>query len=725
MKAIKLLFAFLLGLLLLAGVGLLALTTLFDPNDYKDEIRDQALALAGVELHIEGNIGWSLYPRLALELNQVGVGYPDKPALGTLKRAEVAVSIPALIDGKLQMNRLLVDGLTLALVQNAQGDNNWTPLDVEPTPEQLAAVAAAKDEADTTPVPAVTNRPLALEIEFVDIRHAALTFIDQSNDSRIELQDLNLQARQISATQPFPLTLKFGLRQLTDNQLQLGGNLALNTDINLDLPAQHYRLNNLNGTLNLREGARLPAPLALVFSADLDTRLNEEQIEISQLHLQADPLTLSGHVTLNGFTLPQISGQLNSNTFNPRQLLAAVGLNAPATADTTALTTLAFDTTLTGPAGTLTLNPLNLRLDETRFNGDAALSLATQRLSIKLKGTALDADRYLPPAADNSNPEASTSSASPASAGTALSWSKEALIPLAPLRALNLDAALDLDSLKIHGLQLEQPGLSLSAHQGLVRLTRFNTRVFSGQVSTTAQLDARKTPLSITVAPRITGLQLGTALQTLAQVDVITGNMDSRADLSMSGQSIHAWIHSLNGSANVQMKEGVIKGIDAARSLCQGINNLSSLWINAEQVDTSTPFANLDTRFTLRNGVVSNRDLSVKLDAISVNGRGSINLPLQTLDYRIGMVLEKDLFNESCSVNNRLEGVEVPVDCKGRFDDEPAKLCRLDTGFITDIIKAEARRKVEDKVGTQLEEKLKDKLGEDKAGQVLKGLFGR
>ncbi|GAA0701138.1 AsmA family protein [Marinobacterium maritimum] len=719
MKAIKLIAIALLVIVLLLAGAVAAVTTLIDPNDYKDEIRDAALDKAGIELQIDGDIGWSFFPWLALELNRVGVGYPNKPTLGQLTRAEVSVSIPALIGGELQMNRLLVDGLTLALVQDSQGDNNWSPTTKSAAGSEQPS-ASASDEGS-----APKGAALALDIEAIKVRNAALTFTDQASNSRIELSELNLTSGQISSGNAFPLQLGFALRQFAADQLQLSSRVDLESEVTLDLAANRYQLAGLSTTLDLIEGASLPAALKLALAADLDARLNDQQIDIRKLQIKADPLTLNGELSLSNFNQPQLSGQLSSNTFNLKQLLTTLGQSAPETADNNALTALAFSTTLGGPAGIVQLKPLSLQLDDTQLNGEASLALDSQRIALQLKGNTLDADRYLPPKAE----AAAKSEGGTAKAGStstkAQGWPKDEIIPLEPLRALNLSAELDLDSLKISGIQLDKPGLSVAASNGLIKLTRFNTSVFDGQVSTTAQLDARKAPLRISVAPRVTGVQIGNALQTLADTDVVAGKLDSRADISMSGQSVHAWVNSLNGSASVQMAEGLIKGIDAAQSMCQGINNLSALWINAEQVDKTTPFADLNTSFNMRNGVVSNNDLTAKLDAMSVAGRGTINLPQQSLDYRVGMTLEGNLFNESCSVNNRLEGVEVPVNCKGGFYDEPAKLCRLDTSFIGDLLKAEAKRKVEEKVGSQVEEKLKEKLGEEGAGQVLKGLFGR
>ncbi|MBP0049444.1 AsmA family protein [Marinobacterium sp. AK62] len=717
MKALKLIIALLLGLIVLAGIALAAVVTLIDPNDYKDDIRTAALEQAGIELQIEGDIGWSIYPWLALELNAVGVGYPEKPQLGRLQRAEVSLSIPALFTGQVQMNRVLVDGLTLDLVQAADGSNNWSPA-------SATADAGAADSTAGESTPRDGSSELGIDIEAVEVRNAALTFTDQSNNSRVELSELNLTSGRISTESAFPLELAFALRQFIGDELQLSSQAQLSTDITLNLGANRYRLDGLNTRLELIEGAALPAPLTFELGADVDAQLNEQQVSLTDLTLNADPLSIKGELGLRNFAQPELSGQLSSNTFNLKQLLTSLGQTAPATADSDALTAIAFNTTLGGPAGTLQLKPLSLQLDDTRFNGEASVVLASQALAIKLKGGALDADRYLPPAAEGSS-NGGNGAASADKQSAQKGWPKDEIIPLEPLRALNLSADLDLDSLTVSGIQMGQPGLSLTASGGLIQLTRFTTQAFDGKVNATARIDARKAPLNLSLSKQVTNVEVGKVLKTLADNDTLAGKFSAKADLSMSGQSIHAWVNSLNGTANLQMAEGLIKGIDAAQSMCQGINNLSALWINAEQVDKTTPFADLSANFNMRNGVVSNQDLSAKLDAMSVAGRGSVNLPQQTLDYRIGATLEDDLFNQSCSVNNRLEGVEVPVNCKGSFYDEPAKLCRLDTSFISDIIKAEAKRKVEEKVSEKLGDKLKEKLGDEGAGKVLKGLFGQ
>ena len=86
------------------------------------------------------------------------------------------------------------------------------------------------------------------------------------------------------------------------------------------------------------------------------------------------------------------------------------------------------------------------------------------------------------------------------------------------------------------------------------------------------------------------------------------------------------------------------------------------------------------------------------------------------------------------------KGRRIPVECAGTFDTDPTKLCALDTGFIEDIIKEEAAKKLkkeaaraqaklQEKAKEKLETELKNRLGDALNGQdpgdVLKGLFGR
>ncbi|WP_132490701.1 AsmA family protein, partial [Pseudomonas aeruginosa] len=116
MKAFgKVLGLFFLGLLLLVVALGFALTHLFDPNDYKDEIRQIARDKANLELDLKGNIGWSLFPWLGLELHDTSIAStatPTKP-FADLQMLGLSVRVLPLLRKDVQMSAIRVEGLSL------------------------------------------------------------------------------------------------------------------------------------------------------------------------------------------------------------------------------------------------------------------------------------------------------------------------------------------------------------------------------------------------------------------------------------------------------------------------------------------------------------------------------------------------------------------------------------------------------------------------------------
>lgn len=115
-------------ILLIALVGLgFALTHLFNPNDYKEDIRQLVREQAGLELSIRGDIGWSLFPWLGLELNDTtlaSIQTPEQP-FAELKKLGLAVQVMPLLQQQIRMSDINLDGLDLNLIRTADGTSNW------------------------------------------------------------------------------------------------------------------------------------------------------------------------------------------------------------------------------------------------------------------------------------------------------------------------------------------------------------------------------------------------------------------------------------------------------------------------------------------------------------------------------------------------------------------------------------------------------------------------
>jgi len=712
--------------LVVAGGAILA--TLFNPNDYKPEIVQLAKEKAGVSLQINGEIKWSVFPWLGLELNQIKARFDDQPELATLNQAQLAVRLPALFEGKVEMQSIVIDGLQLNLVQHNAEQNNWTPpalptrQSATPTPQ---AADTATSSSDDSTVPA-----LALDIESIQLTNAQLSFEDQQTGQKIRLTKLQATTGKITTDALFPLETSFTAFQFDGEKASTQLDAKLSTELLLDLQNQQYQLKGLDSLLTVTAAALDNNSLSLAVKADISADLSKQLALLDNLKVNVANLDLSGDLAVKDFAAPQISGQLALAPFALNELLSQFGQPAIETSDPNVLKAISLNATLGGKANTLDVSQLQLKLDDTTFNGNAAYALSNGNIRLNLAGDTLNADRYLPPKKDSAEASGSNTTTS---TGTQEPYSKEPVIPVEPIKGLNLDSTFKLAALTVNNMAISNVDLAVSAHKGLVKASKLNLDLYGGTVRNKVTLDVRKTPVTLHSVKKVSNIQIGDLLQAAAQVDKLSGTLSSQSDIRTRGRSVYSIVNSLTGTAAVQMKDGEIKDIDMAQTLCEGMNAVGSLGLNTTAVDRSTPFADLSASTTIKNGVINNPDMKAALDALRLNGKGTVDLPQRQLDYRVGLVIEDNLFKKTCRIPGKLENVEWPVDCKGSFDTPPAKLCKPDLSVFEDIFKEKAKAKVKekldekkDKLKDKLTEKLGDKLGgEDAAKQLLKGLFGQ
>ncbi len=688
--------------LILAGGAILG--AFFDPNEYKPEIEKAALEKGGVELKINGDIGWSVFPWLGLEVNKINVKFPGKSELASLNQAQLSVRIPALLSGSVEMQSIVVDGLQLNLVKEKSGTSNWAA-------NEASHQEAIKEEASQSDASHSEGADIALNIDSIQITNGNITYLDQATETEAKLSDFNMTSGQVVTNAFFPAELSFNATQSVKGEEQIKAVAKFSAEFFLDLDNQQYKIKGLESTLNLSGKPLNGGSLDITTAANIEADLGKQQLNLKGLQLALANLEASGDISVTDFAKPTINGQLAVASFDLNKLLKAIGQAEIKTTDADVLKAISFQTELAGPANTVTAKSISLKLDDTSFNGSAAFNLANGNITLNLQGDKLNADRYMPPATE-------TQAATPAgnASTTSNGYSKDPILPIEALRSLELDTTIGLKALHVSKMDVSNIEIQVNAHGGLVKISKINADLYSGSVRNNVTVDVRKKTPLITSKKTISGIQIGDMLKAMADADQLTGSLNSQSNITLRGNSVHDFVNSMTGTASVNMKDGELHGIDMAQTVCQGMNNVSSLGVNTQEVDKSTPFANMGASARIKNGVVNNQDLKAALDAMSLSGKGSVNLPKQLLDYRLGFMVEKNLFKETCSFPDKLEGVEIPIDCKGSFNTEPAKLCKPDFSFIGDALKKQAKEKVKAKV----EEKLKGKLD-----GKLKGLFGR
>jgi len=721
-----------LGLVVLAvvvlGIGVLFfLTRMFDPNDYKEQIQQAARDKANVELTLGGDIGWSLFPWLGIELKQVGlapVEHPEK-LLAEVGSMGLGVEVLPLLRKQLRMSDVILDDIRLNLEVDENGVANWStigPQGEAQTPGEAAGQTRAEAEAE-----AQEHGRLDVAVESVRITNARVEYVDRRTAQQLVLEDVNLSTGALLENQPFDVSF---LGLLITGQPAMRVRIDLNTVASFDMDKELYRLDGFDLKLDASGDPFNGRAVGMRLQGDSVIDLQQQLAELKQLRLSLADLRATGELSASQLDSDlQLAGNINVAEFDARALMHALGQNLPAMAQANALSKVALSASLDGDNNSLMLRNLKLLVDGTELSGSMGLAdIERQALRFELQGTSLNIDNYLPP------PEDKPATAAAAKGGSTSQtapepWSNEPVLPMETLAGLNVIGSLDLQQVQLTGQTISPFKLAAEAVDGNVRLRQFEGGVFGGQFAATAAIGAARVPATLSLNGKLSGMD-SLALQRAYEIpEQFRGRLNLDMDLKTQGNSLRHWINGLNGNVRFDVAEGALLGVNLEQKLCQAIALANREALSTPHGAENTPFNKLSGSFQIVNGNVNNRDLVAALPGIAAKGNGDINLPEQRLDYRVGLLLEgdkSDMPDPACQVNKRYVGIEWPIRCEGYLHNA-AKSCGVDTQGVTRIagqlLRNEAERKIEDKVGEKLEEKLGDQA--PAVRDAIRGLFNR
>ena len=789
---------------LLAIVGVLALvvvagviyvTTFLDPNDLKPRLVKAVKDQAGLELALNGPLDWSFYPRLGVSVEDAEAWLPeqerDQSPFASFTRAEVGVSFTPLLSGEVEVEGVFLDGLKLALERDAQGRGNWESLlehaataadsgaaDEALPPAKSAGVALADD---TTP--SVQNgagsMAVNLDIASVQVTNGQIAYQDAASGLDMTLNDVALTSSNVSPDKAFPVELSFvadGREPELQSTVSLDGKVALDlqggrhvlSGVSLDTTTRMPSLGDKDQSvaldidtltldtdkqLYLADGAELDAtlhqaalgdkalPLKATFGAEADLAAGTANLENLLLTSGSD-LRLSGALKAKDITGDALSysGQFKLAPLSPKAWMARVGMEAPQTAKSSALTSLAFSSPFKGDMSQVQLTNLVMALDDTTINGRLGSSFDASQITFDLDVDALNLDDYLAPAgADEKTASLGEALTAGVIAPVYAADGDAELLPVALLKTLGLQGQLDIGTLIASGLEMSKVTAKLSGQPGVQQLDSLTASLYGGSLAANARIDSRKTPLSMSFGEKLTNLDIAPFLKALApeQKDILRGRLTLNGDYTTSTNQIDSIKRNLNGKGNFEIRNGEVLDVNISREMCTAVATLSGK-TSSREWKANTPLERAQGSFTVTNGVISNQDLALAIPGIALDGKGQLNLPTEAFDYNVAARFIEGADDAACEVNPRLIKLRFPVQCQGNLSGEPGEWCGFDQkGFqsaAAELAKDEAKRKAGEKVSEKLDEKLDedtrkkidDKLGEgasDKLKGAIQGLF--
>jgi AsmA protein len=300
MKLIKWLF----GILALTVLALILYVTLmFDLNAFKPEIVAAVKKETGRELVISQDISWRFFPSLGIDLGGITVSNPqgfEPMAMVEVKQAIAGVALMPLFSNKVQIDKLVLEGLVINLVKQANGASSLDGLVSETNHNEKTS------DADTEKDAPINSSALG------NVKELTIGGISIS-DSRIRLLDEALGTERTIVINKLTLG-KFQLGQETD----LDFDIALVSDINLlsqgsgILTTDGNTLTIKDLLLNTRlEGDGFPQVIESNVEADVALDLKQKSLELTLNKLSALDIDATGLLTVNYVNpIPKIALEL-------------------------------------------------------------------------------------------------------------------------------------------------------------------------------------------------------------------------------------------------------------------------------------------------------------------------------------------------------------------------------------------------------------------------------
>lgn len=607
------------GLIVLVIAALLIAPMVIPVDTYKKEILAQVEKATGREARIDGDFGISLFPTVKFTAGKFSLanakgGKADK--MVSLEQLNVQVAVLPLIGGNVVIDSFVLDKPVINLEVDAQGRPNWvfTPAAGADKPASAGKDAAPAKADGGSGGLGISGLQLG-DVRLVDGRIAysdAKTGVSQTVDA------INMSVSLPSMTSP----------------MAANGSLVWNKE-KIDLV---LGVDNLNA-----------------FLAGTQTGLN------ASVAASTVKFDFKGKAA----SKPQMkaSGTIDLDVPSVRKLAAWAG--QPLDAPGTGFGPLKINGQIGVDGKKYSFTKAQLSLDAIKATGDFRFdgSGSVPYINAGLGTGMLDLNPYLPPEKKSgggaSAPAGTGGNAQkPASQG----WSTDP-IDLTGLRAVNADVALNVAGLMMRKIKIGKSGINVALKSGRLTTKLTEMALYGGNGTATITADGAAAVPAVTAKLDLTGLQANPALSDAIEMDKIEGTLNANIDVAMRGAHQKAMVSALGGKGKVVFANGAVRGINIAAM----VRNAASAFLDSSaREQQKTDFAELSGTFNIVRGVLSNNDLALLSPLLRVGGKGTVNMPNRTVNYRIEPKVVASTKGQGGSADT--SGLKVPVIVSGPWD---------------------------------------------------------
>ncbi|MEH6545088.1 MAG: AsmA family protein [Sneathiella sp.] len=653
----------LVSLVVIIGAAAVALPFIVPIDRVKQELVTAANDATGRELAIDGDFSLSIFPTLGVKASDVSFSNANGATaakMATIDSLVLELDLLPLLSGKIQVDEFVLTKPVINLEIDKNGQANWI-FDAKQPKENSTTEAVETDSSSGSMNLGISDLNLG-DVRVVD---GFVSYIDLKSDTKIELSDLNLDILLAGLDEPF----------------EAKGSAVWNqekTDIDVKVGALRAILENRDTTTNFNMSS---TNISLMYDGAVTT---------------LDPLVLGGDVVLDIPSVRQLAAwvsqpiEAGGDGFGPLNISGKVGVNTSKYSFTNA----------------------KIIFDKINGAGDFTVDLGGEVPDIigKLALETLDLNPYL--AAENQE-TTTTSQKSQSVSTTGEKWDSTPT-DLRGLNNLNAKFDLSVQEILIKKIKIGASALATTLKNGILDVGLNELNLYDGSGRGSIRVDATNPTLKISNSFTIESVQLQPLLTDAADFKKLSGKGLVQIDTTTMGKSQADMVSALNGAGQILFEDGSISGINLAAMA----RNVATAFTD-NQESQKTDFAELSGTFDIKNGILTNNDLTMLNPFVRLSGAGTVELPPKTLNYRIEPKLVATAEGQGGAEKS---GLAIPINVSGSWDN--LKFAPDLAGVLKNVTSPEGVKDLIDGAkgsGDGLKDALKGAKGGDE--EAVKGLL--
>lgn len=668
------------GVVVVALGALVAIASFIPSETYKEKIEALAKEQTGRTLTIDGDVALTILPSLGVSAQKVrfaNAEWGSTPDMMSMDELNVSLKILPLLFGRVELDSFTLVRPQIHLEVNRQGKANWefTPQTQDPASETVSDTSA-EDQSGSSSVNPIQD----IRLGDIRISGGTASYKDAQAGTSYEITDINLGISLPSLDAP----------------LNVDGAAVWNGD-------------------KLTIALRVETPRVLLEGGETAISAKAFSPKISKEFV--------GSLVMGD--TPAFEGNLVLKVPSVRALAAWAG--SPM-AGNDGFGELNIKGIVAGNSSEFSFTEAVIEIDGMTMKGFVSANIAGKVPYIKgsLSVDKLDANVYMGNEAASGSGSNGASKASASNASSA-GWSTDP-IDMTGLRAINADLDLAVGAILIQKIKIGESKLKLKLRNGVMTANLSKLTLYDGTGKGSLTLDGSRSTPKIKANFDLSGLQAHPLLTDAVDFTRLEGTALLDFAISTSGKSQKAMVSALSGKGKFDFQNGAIRGINLAQLMRNVFSNPLSGW--GAGGTQSTDFSELNGSFTIARGILTNTDLKMLSPLIRITGSGTVNMPKQTLNYRVEPKLVGSLEGQGGSA---AAGLEVPVVISGPWSDpsfspDLAAALTNNPGAIIDAVKnLGGGGSSSGGIGGLMDGLLGGDSSDKESGasKALKGLFGR